>query len=110
MSATTGDTTYDTAHATLASIRQHIDIAVNGTAVGDAEQLADALPAMTPDDAETVGHVAEAVAHLQAAQREQQAAAEAAEAARTSLTRNFGDANEAVQASGHEAERGFHGG
>ena len=64
---------------------------------------------MTPDDSETPGHMADAVSHLEQAEMHRKAAADSAGRGKETLTRNFGQQHEAVQASGHDAERGFHG-
>jgi hypothetical protein len=64
---------------------------------------------MLPDDTETVGHISDAVAALQAAQSNQKAAQDAILAAKSSHERNFHAQHEAVQATGHDAERGYHG-
>jgi hypothetical protein len=65
---------------------------------------------MIPDDAETVSHVADAMAALKRAQAAAAEAIDHATAAQTSLRKNFEGEHEAVQATGHQSARGFHAG
>lgn len=104
----TGDSTYGATNDTLDAIAVHIEDVINTDAVNAATGLADALPAMLPDDSETVGHISDAAAHLQAAEKEQQAAQDAIAAAKSSHEKNFQAGQEAADATGHVAEREYH--
>jgi hypothetical protein len=105
----TGDTGYEQTNNVLSQIKDLTDSFNLTPLINAAGQLADGLPAMIPDDSETVGHTADVMAHLQRAEQEKQAAAEAAAAAIKSHIANFGAQHEAVNATGHDAERGYHG-
>jgi hypothetical protein len=108
-STTTGDTDYEGAQNVLDQIKSLADSIDIAAPLGEGRQLADGLPSMIPDDSETPSHVADAVSHLEQAEMHRQAAAESATAGKATLEQNFGAQHEAVQATGHDAERGFHG-
>ena len=104
---TMSDTTYEGTEATLEDIRGRLDYATNDEVITTAENLADSLPASLPDDAETVGHIAEVAAALREVQEAQQRAIDACEAAKSSHEKNNRASKEAADAQGGAPEREY---
>jgi hypothetical protein len=106
-STSSGDTTFTSTQELIKRIIQDAENAINPQMVADAEQHADSLPAMIPDDAETVGHISAAAASLREAQDKANQAAESAAAAKASHEKNNAASKEAADAQGGSPERGY---
>lgn len=106
-STASGDTTYTSTETLIQQIIRDAEHAIDEGIVRDAETHADALPAMLPDDPETVSHIADAAAALREAAAKAAEAAEAAEAAKASHEAHNRASKEAADAQGGSPERNY---
>jgi hypothetical protein len=107
--AAASDTTYDSAIAICQQVQAKIDEAANDPSLKEAEALADNLGPMFPDDSESLGVAGDLVTALQKARAAHQEALEQAHLLEQTIRKNHEAANEAAKATGHMAEREFHG-
>lgn len=106
-SKTMTDVTYENTVATFDKLTSLLEHILPDTDIGELTTLADALPAMLPDDSETVGHVSDAAAALQAMVAEQKKATEAIAAAKASHEKHNQASKEAADSQGGAPEREY---
>lgn len=105
---TVTDLNYDGIMIICDKVIAHAEHVSNDPALTEAEQMADQLGPMMPDDSESLGMAGDLASAIKAAKDAQARVLEAAQGLKNTVEKNHGAAHEAAQATGHMAEREVH--